>query len=42
MSSPGCGFILVLICEGHFMSLSADKKADIIDAFNTAFRYLDE
>ena len=24
------------------MSLSADKNADIIDAFNTAFRYLDD
>ena len=24
------------------MSLSDDKKADIIDAFNTAFRHLDD
>ena len=24
------------------MSLSDDKQADIIDAFNTAFRYLDD
>ena len=35
---------LFLFCyEGDFMmSLSDDKKADIIDAFNTTSRYLDD
>ena len=35
---------LFLFCyESHFtMSLSDDKQADIIDAFNTTFRYLDD
>ena len=34
---------LLLFCyeRGFIMSLSDDKQADIIDAFNTAFRYLD-
>ena len=34
----------LLFCyESDFMiSLSGDKQADIIDAFNTAFRYLDD
>ena len=35
---------LILFCyERDFMiSLSDDKQADIIDAFNTTFRYLDD
>ena len=34
---------LFLFCyeRGFMMSLSDDKQADIIDAFNTTFRYLD-
>ena len=34
----------LLFCyESDFMiSLSGDKQADIIDAFNTALRYLDD
>ena len=35
---------LFLFCYkmGFMMSLSADKQADIIDAFNTNSRYLDD
>ena len=35
---------LFLFCyEGDFiMSLSDDKQANVIDAFNTTYRYLDE
>ena len=35
---------LFLFCyeRGFMMSLSDDKKADIIDAFNTTSRYLDD
>ena len=35
---------LFLICYGRdfMMSLSDDKQADVIDAFNTTFRYLDD
>ena len=38
---PGCGFFLVLLRGGLLMSLSTDKQAYIIDAFNTKSRYLD-
>ena len=35
---------LLLFCyeRGFIMSLSDDKQADIIDAFNTTSRYLDD
>ena len=34
---------LFLFCyERDFMSLSDDKQADVIDAFNTTSRYLDD
>ena len=34
---------LFLFCyERDFMSLSNDKQADVIDAFNTTSRYLDD
>ena len=35
---------LFLFCyeRGFIMSLSDDKQADVIDAFNTTFRYLDD
>ena len=35
---------LFLFCyeRDFMMSLSDDKQADVIDAFNTTFRYLDE
>ena len=35
---------LFLLCyeRDFMMSLSDDKQADIIDAFNTTFRYLDD
>ena len=34
---------LFLFCyERDFMSLSGDKQADVIDAFNTTSRYLDD
>ena len=35
---------LFLFCyeKDFMMSLSDDKQADIIDAFNTTFRYLDD
>ena len=43
LCSPGCRFILVLLYERDFiMSLSVDKQTDIIDTFNTTFRYLDD
>ena len=43
MCSPGCRFISVLLCEGLYdVSLSDDKQADVIDAFNTISRYLDD
>ena len=35
-------FIPVLLCEGLMMSLSDDEQADVIDAFNTTSRYLDD
>ena len=35
--------LLLFCCERDFMmSLSDDKQADIIDAFNTTSRYLDD
>ena len=42
--SPSLVADLFLFCyENDFiMSLSGDKQADIIDAFNTTSRYLDE
>ena len=35
---------LFLFCyeRDFMMSLSDDKQADVIDAFNTTFRYLDD
>ena len=34
---------LFLFCyEGDFMSLSNDKQTDVINAFNTTSRYLDD
>ena len=36
---PCCQFIPVL---RNFMSFSDDKQADVIDALNTLFRYLDD
>ena len=34
---------LLLFCyERDFMSLSGEKQADVIDAFNTTSRYLDD
>ena len=40
---PGCRFILVLLREGLYdVSLSDDKWVDIIDAFNTTSRHLDD
>ena len=34
---------LLLFCyERDFISLSDDKQADIIDAFNTSSRYVDD
>ena len=46
LSSQGSplGILRVLLCyEGDFMmSLSDDNQADVIDAFNTTSRYLDD
>ena len=40
---PGCRCFLVLLREGLYdVSLSDDKQVDIIDAFKTTFRYLDD
>ena len=36
------GFILVCYERDFMMSLTEDKKADIIDAFNYSLRYLDD
>ena len=41
-SGCGCQFIPVFYERDFMMSLSDDKQADIIDAFNTTSRYLDD
>ena len=40
--SLGCRFIPVLFERDFMMSLSDDNQVDIIDAFNTTSRYLDD
>ena len=41
--APLIANVIVFCYEGDFMvSLSDDKQADIIDAFNTKSRYLDD
>ena len=36
------GLFLFYYERDFMMSLSDDKQADVIDAFNTTFRYLDD
>ena len=38
----GCRLVPVLYERDLMMSLSDDKQADVIDAFNTTSRYLDD
>ena len=41
--TPGAGQLLTFCYERDFtMSFSDDKQADVIDAFNTTSRYLDD
>ena len=41
--APPVAHLFLFCYERHFlMSLSDDQQADVIDAFNTAFRYLDD
>ena len=41
--APLVGDLFLLCYERDFMmSLSVDKQADVIDAFNTTSRYLDD
>ena len=41
--APLVDHLFLFCCERDFMmSLSEDKQADIIDAFNTLSRYLDD
>ena len=41
--APLVADLFLFCCERDYMiTLSADKQADIIDAFNTTARYLDD
>ena len=42
MCSPGSRFIPVLLWEGLYEFSFDDNQADVIDAFNTTSRYLDD